>query len=232
MYLCERERSACARGWKNKKGKKEREIGWLRRCRRHRCDGEEKRRNEPLPRWERGVAFFGILPSVSLTTLSQKPGPTVERNNWPRGGRGLKSAATESPIIFRSLSFPPNQRIKASLQGPASVFSNWLKLSLPLSSSPFSLVLSFSSNSYRATGEALGDGTMQVHVPLSLFSRVFLCVHLCLDEQEVDCVGFHGHGRRKLATSRGVSYEKVEKSRRMTIVEIGSSQSSSFGFRS
>ena len=40
-----------------------------------------------------------------------------------RGGRGLKSAVTESPIIFRSLSFPPNQRIKASLQGPASVFS-------------------------------------------------------------------------------------------------------------
>lgn len=39
-----------------------------------------------------------------------------------RGGRGLKSAVTESPIIFRSLSFPPNQRIKASLQGPASVF--------------------------------------------------------------------------------------------------------------
>lgn len=48
------------------------------------------------------------------------PLPNAERNNSPRGGRGLKSAATESPIIFRSLSFPPNQRIKASLRGPAS----------------------------------------------------------------------------------------------------------------
>lgn len=60
--------------------------------------------------------FFRIL----RTDHPSPPLPNAERNNSPRGGRGLKSAATESPIIFRSLSFPPNQRIKASLRGPAS----------------------------------------------------------------------------------------------------------------
>lgn len=68
--------------------------------------------------------FFRILLPSNRPTLppfSLSLSPNAERNNSPRGGRGLKSAATESPIIFRSLSFPPNQRIKASLRGPASI---------------------------------------------------------------------------------------------------------------
>ncbi|XP_015431643.1 PREDICTED: uncharacterized protein LOC107187948 [Dufourea novaeangliae] len=84
------------------------------------------RRSRPRNRHEREVENRGTTergerePGACATGAQ---GRALVKGTTRRGGRGLKSAATESPIIFRSLSFPPNQRIKASLRGPPSVFS-------------------------------------------------------------------------------------------------------------
>lgn len=112
-YIREGEERVCKGLGRKKREKKERDNEGLRR-RRHRWE-KEKRRNETTS----SGSFFLRTDQPSLLSLSLSP--NAERNNSPRGGRGLKSAATESPIIFRSLSFPPNQRIKASLRGPASI---------------------------------------------------------------------------------------------------------------